>query len=132
MATPAQHKLLQHLSQNNGAQDNTIYQIPEPQRSNFLEAEGRRDTGGMTLTPRRCSASRWLLVKGLSHMKVFMAGATRSGREKSQALTCSAWEARFSQAHSIHGMQDTPGVNPDRSLGVRLSERRNLASQQLM
>ena len=53
-------------------------------------------TGGMTAAPSRCSASRWAAVKGLSHMKVFIAGATRSGREKSQALNCSA-------PHAIEG-----------------------------
>lgn len=50
-------------------------------------------TGGMMLTPSLCRASRWAAVKGLSHMKVFMAGATSSGREKSQARNCRAQHA---------------------------------------
>ena len=42
----------------------------------------------MILTPSFCSTSNWPPVKGLSHMNVFIAGATNSGREKSQALNC--------------------------------------------
>ena len=47
-----------------------------------------KHTGGMILTPSFCSTSSWPPVKGLSHMNVFIAGATNSGREKSQALNC--------------------------------------------
>lgn len=45
------------------------------------------------VTPNFCSASRCAAVNGLSHMKVFMAGATNSGREKSQALNCRVKDA---------------------------------------
>jgi hypothetical protein len=44
-------------------------------------------TGGMMLAPNSCSVAKCFDVKGLSHMKVFIAGATSKGFSKSHALT---------------------------------------------
>ena len=57
------------------------------------------------LTPSFCSTSSWAPVKGLSHMNVFIAGATTSGREKSQALNCNAKEHLHEPHHAWHVCQ---------------------------
>jgi len=56
------------------------------------------------VTPSFCSASRCAAVKGLSHMKVFMAGATKSGREKSQALNCTVKDGMSYAACGVHNL----------------------------
>ena len=60
------------------------------------------------VTPSFCSTSSWAPVKGLSHMNVFIAGATNKGLEKSQALNCIAKHTIMSYA--MHGMRQPQGL----------------------
>ncbi len=71
------------------------------------------------VTPSFCSAFRCAAVKGLSHMKVFMAGATKSGREKSQALNCTVKDGMSCAACGVHNLALTECPPPALRSGHR-------------